>query len=228
METNPIFSDDRDEYLEHYGVLGMKWGVRNAETLRKYSGGKERHPTRKKQDRYLSKVNKSYKKASNQFYRAELYKRNPQLAKAVGTTYAKEYKKAEKAVDKHKKALAKSSRLGSGLNFDVVSNTYSIRNYADQNVSERKQRVNDRVANLPKATLKDNTKGVHTMLDTNGKLIQVEGFNTKYASKKAIRKGRQAANKVSAKPFENDSQRLSAMGEEYVRTVLEYEYGLKR
>ena len=26
-------------YLEHYGVMGMKWGVRNAETLRKYEGG---------------------------------------------------------------------------------------------------------------------------------------------------------------------------------------------
>lgn len=225
---NPIFSDDRDEYLAHYGVLGMKWGVRNAETQRKYAGGKEHYPTRKKQDRQLSKVNKSYKKADLQIYRTELYRRNPQLAKAVGTSYAKEYKKAEKAVDKHKKALAKSSRLGSGLSFNVASNTYSIRNYADQNVAERKQRINDRVANLPKATLKDNTKGVHTMLDTNGKLIQVEGFNTKYASKKAIRKGRQAANKVAAKPFKNDSQRLSAMGEEYVRTVLEYEYGLKR
>ena len=25
MTTKPIFSDDRDEYLEHYGVKGMKW-----------------------------------------------------------------------------------------------------------------------------------------------------------------------------------------------------------
>lgn len=32
------FSDDRSEWLEHYGVKGMKWGVRNSDTLRKYSG----------------------------------------------------------------------------------------------------------------------------------------------------------------------------------------------
>ena len=42
METKPIFSDDRDEYLEHYGVPGMKWGVRKVRPLkgRKFSGSK--------------------------------------------------------------------------------------------------------------------------------------------------------------------------------------------
>lgn len=29
MELNPIFSDNRDECLAHYGVPGMKWGVRH-------------------------------------------------------------------------------------------------------------------------------------------------------------------------------------------------------
>ena len=29
MELKPIFSEDNDEYLEHYGVPGMKWGVRH-------------------------------------------------------------------------------------------------------------------------------------------------------------------------------------------------------
>ena len=41
MELNPIFSDDRDECLAHYGVPGMKWGVRHdrPRTGRRFSRG---------------------------------------------------------------------------------------------------------------------------------------------------------------------------------------------
>lgn len=43
METNFYFDSDREAYIKHYGIPGMKWGVRNAETLRKYgmSGAKK-------------------------------------------------------------------------------------------------------------------------------------------------------------------------------------------
>lgn len=74
MLLNPIFSDDRDEYLEHYGVLGMKWGVRNAETQRKYAGGKRfgkdkskpaGYQSRRQAKKSIKRVHKAYKKNSS-------------------------------------------------------------------------------------------------------------------------------------------------------------------
>lgn len=39
---------DDAQYLCHYGVIGMKWGVRNAETLRKYRSGNGGQVSKKK------------------------------------------------------------------------------------------------------------------------------------------------------------------------------------
>ena len=40
MEFKVTFEDGSSAYLEHFGVKGMHWGVRNAETQAKYAGGK--------------------------------------------------------------------------------------------------------------------------------------------------------------------------------------------
>ena len=39
MTTKITFEDGSTAYLAHHGVMGMKWGVRNAETQAKYAGG---------------------------------------------------------------------------------------------------------------------------------------------------------------------------------------------
>lgn len=39
MQYRITFDDGSTAYLEHHGVMGMKWGVRNAETQAKYAGG---------------------------------------------------------------------------------------------------------------------------------------------------------------------------------------------
>ena len=39
MEFKVTFEDGSSAYLEHHGVMGMHWGVRNAETQAKYASG---------------------------------------------------------------------------------------------------------------------------------------------------------------------------------------------
>lgn len=48
-----VTMDNGSQALVHYGVLGMKWGQRNAETQRKYAGAKEE---RKKQKQEAKKI----------------------------------------------------------------------------------------------------------------------------------------------------------------------------
>ena len=39
MEFKVTFEDGSSAYLEHHGVMGMHWGVRNAQTQAKYASG---------------------------------------------------------------------------------------------------------------------------------------------------------------------------------------------
>ena len=52
MEMKAIFSEDRDDKLEHYGVKGMKWG---------------KHKLWKKEDGLVDAVRNSVKGANNEF-----------------------------------------------------------------------------------------------------------------------------------------------------------------
>lgn len=81
MNSKPVFVclTADSNYLEHYGVLGMKWGVRNAETLARY--GRER-----KQVRAKKRYEKDRKKALTSRSPKTLYKKaytlsNDELAK---------------------------------------------------------------------------------------------------------------------------------------------------
>lgn len=92
METKAIFSDNRNEYLEHYGVPGMKWGIRNAETQRKYAG------------KYVEKSAKYQQKSTRMKLKA--YKADQTLlGRSKTTKYAKNMAKAAKYSRKANRSL---------------------------------------------------------------------------------------------------------------------------
>ena len=58
------FEDGSDGYLSHHGVLGMKWGVRNAETLRRYANEGGKKPTKRQVKSAIRQKKREYRKST--------------------------------------------------------------------------------------------------------------------------------------------------------------------
>lgn len=103
MVSIEIF-DGQNDYLEHYGVSGMKWGVRSAETLRKYgmlTGAKARAAARAA----AAKLRKSKAQAGVQAKRVGTAAK-AKASKAAGSASKAAKAKVSKSVDDARKAYA--------------------------------------------------------------------------------------------------------------------------
>ena len=63
LKPEATFYDDGSPFIEHYGVLGMKWGVRNAESQARANREKRAKRARKTETKNIQKKNKNANKA---------------------------------------------------------------------------------------------------------------------------------------------------------------------
>lgn len=75
-----VLYEDGEPFLEHYGVKGMHWGIRNSETLARYKRDKRAKKIRKNEAKQIRKDIKASKK---NFKQTEIT--NKQLRKSVST-----------------------------------------------------------------------------------------------------------------------------------------------
>lgn len=63
LNPEATFYDDGSPFIEHYGVLGMKWGVRNADSQARANREKRAKRARKIETKNIQKKHKSANKA---------------------------------------------------------------------------------------------------------------------------------------------------------------------
>ncbi len=122
MDYLVTFEDGSTGYLAHHGVLGMKWGVRNAETQARYSRGAAR--LGKKDAKRAAKLQYDYgarSRTQKTAHQKIVQQRGKKLGESYTSAYSKTYAnqnhqklalKAEKRLTKDRKLAAKSDSAG--------------------------------------------------------------------------------------------------------------------
>ena len=63
MQFKLTFEDGSDGYLEHFGIKGMHWGVRNAETMARYAReGTGPKPSKRQVKKAIKQSKRQYRK----------------------------------------------------------------------------------------------------------------------------------------------------------------------
>lgn len=188
LKTNPV--EDGSNHLAHYGVKGMKWGVWNEETQRKYSGGLGRASNAMKAK--LSKAGSSASGGARAVAAFSKRKMSAMGAKVNAMTSNSKAKREYKKAQKHEIAEQRKELGMSRAKFDKLR---------EKTLKSHDPRVIER--------------GMHTLTDAelNAKLDRLE--REERVSKIATSKETRLANERKARQEAFNSNLLVKMGKSY-------------
>lgn len=124
-----------EEYLAHYGVLGMKWGVRRASNrLSNATTNSERSSANASLKRHSEKAGRKLERLSNKALKKQSNARNAMIKAekskyglfANQAKYEKRKQKAEKQQFKANKSVAKAAKWYSSMESTFANTDYKV------------------------------------------------------------------------------------------------------
>lgn len=124
-----------EEYLAHYGVLGMKWGVRRASNrLSNATNASERDSANASLKRHSEKAGRKFERLSNKALKTQSRARNAMIKAekskyglfANQAKYEERKQKAEKQQFKANKSVAKAAKWYSNMESTFANTDYKV------------------------------------------------------------------------------------------------------
>lgn len=124
-----------EEYLAHYGVLGMKWGVRRASNrLSNATNASERDSANASLKRHSEKAGRKFEQLSNKALKRQSNARNAMIKAekskyglfANQDKYEKRKQKAEKKQFKANESVAKAAKWYSNMESTFANTDYKV------------------------------------------------------------------------------------------------------
>ena len=144
INPNAFFYEDGSPMIEHYGVKGMHWGVRNAETQARYAHKKRAKAARKQEAKNIRAKNKAANKSRKNM-------------RAINSAKVKSINDERKEANRNR-ALLSDAELDRRIN--RLQKEQRLNQLTQQELTPGRYAVKKALVNVGTETVKNETKGV--------------------------------------------------------------------